>query len=332
MVKVCSSGTEYLVIADNLNRKQAERIAEIITHALEEEQEESRFASSGIGTRNTIPCGRFKGLTVDDVYQQFGFEGLSLLLHCIPALLRNGMNVPEPEFLTVPYPFIVTLNNEVILYTCVTLMNSQGSISPITLKEFIRWFGDLLPEDHSGSGPIPKFQPDSLPEREQKDLLEKLNSALQEKCLTDLKNDTLQEEKIFDCDLTIPDGIYNGRRIRDVFLSDRNQGIASLLRTVRQMENGDQIYRSVLLFALTILKHREYLPFSDFLEAYGIFFPSESITALLALPKEQQNAEYERLSGCLGRRMLKSLEKKQPARLPEPTGEKRFCFSPFCLR
>ena len=110
MVKVCSSGTEYLVIADNLNRKQAERIAEIITHALEEEQEESRFASSGIGTRNTIPCGRCKGLTVDDVYQQFGFEGLSLLLHCIPALLRNGMNVPEPEFLTVPYPFIVTLN------------------------------------------------------------------------------------------------------------------------------------------------------------------------------------------------------------------------------
>ena len=313
MVKVCTSSTDCLVIVDGLTRGQAERIAGIVTAALEEEREENRITVSGVGSKNMIPCGRFHGLTVDDVYQQFSFEGLSVLLHCIPALLNENPELIDPVFFARPYPFIVSLNNEIILYTCVTLLNSRNSSDPITLKEFIRWFGDFLPKDLSASGynSLADIQPDSLSEKDQDILFGSLHQILQEKWLTDQQNITFPEEKIFDCDLKIPDGMYGGLRIRDVFLSDRYHGIVKLLCTAKQMNGGEALYRSVLLYTLTVLKHREYLPFADFLDAFGMFFPAEDSSALLSLPAEKQRTEYERLSICLGRRMLKSLEETE---------------------
>ena len=183
MVKVCTSSTDCLVIVDGLTRGQAERIAGIVTAALEEEREENRITVSGVGSKNMIPCGRFHGLTVDDVYQQFSFEGLSVLLHCIPALLNENPELIDPVFFARPYPFIVSLNNEIILYTCVTLLNSRNSSDPITLKEFIRWFGDFLPKDLSASGynSLADIQPDSLSEKDQDILFGSLHQILQEK-------------------------------------------------------------------------------------------------------------------------------------------------------
>ena len=62
MVKIFSSGMESIVITDGLTRGQAERIAGIISEALEEERQESRFVMSGVGSKNMIPCGQFEGL------------------------------------------------------------------------------------------------------------------------------------------------------------------------------------------------------------------------------------------------------------------------------
>ena len=310
MVKIFSSGMESIVITDGLTRGQAERIAGIISEALEEERQESRFVMSGVGSKNMIPCGQFEGLTVDDVYQQFAFEGLSRLLHCNPELLDENPEQIDPAFYSVPYPFIVSLNNEMVLYTCLTLLNNMNAYNPITLKGFISCFGDFLPKDLSRLGyqSAAGIQPDAMPEKDQSILLGNLHQVLQEKWLTRLQNVSYQEEKVFDCDLIIPGGVYGGQRIRDVFRSDRYRGIVKLLCTVRQMENGDQLYRSVLLYTLPILRHRKYLPFADFLDAFGMFFPAENTAALLALPQDKQEAEYERLNSALGHRMLKSLE------------------------
>jgi len=309
MVKICESGGESILIIDGLTSGQANRIASCAAEILEEERINRQKANTaGLGMQNIIPCGRYFSLTVDDVFQQHGFDGILHLLRCVPGLQKK--KPCDSMFFSVPYPFIIKIYAELMIYSLFVVLDSFTGESALSLSALLDLFGDFLESSAKDSGydSVEDIHPDEMPKEQQNSLRNKLLDSLRDRWVLFLNEELLPEDRIFSSDQKILTGMHSGFTIWEVFVSDRNRGIAEILLSTGKSAVSSSQYRAAVLFALALLKHREYLPFQDFLSAYGVFFPSLNSESLLSESPEKQETEYEKLAKSLGNRMLNSLK------------------------
>ena len=309
MVKICESNGESILIVDELTSDQVHRIAPIIQEMLDKEGiSRQKTNTAGLGMQNIIPCGIYAGLTIDDVYQQQGFSGILRLLRCVPGLRKN--EPCDPMFFSVPYPFALKIFAELIIYSLFVVLDTYMGEFPLNLEVFLDLFREFLsyPAKDEGYPTVESIHPDEMSKEQQDILKASLLDHLRTRWTQILNDELLPEVRVFSSDQKLSCGKYSGLSIYEVYVSDRNRGIAEILLTAGKSADSSQQYRSAVLFALAILKHREYLSFRDFLSAYGVFFPSIDPEALLSETPEMQETEYEKLVSSLGTRMLNSLK------------------------
>ena len=229
-----------------------------------QETDEEDAYQNHVGETFAIPNGKYRGMVINDVFQEHGFEALAELLTHDP----NFSQTVETDWQSDEYDvyMLIKLLQDLLGYIS---LNSEEDHLFKFVKAFEKYIG-INADDAR------KMDPDGA-----KAFCLKAKDSFLLKIHEKIKNfsaeiDTMDQDK----------------EILGKYAEEKLMGLSVLLRQKKSMDA--EKYERVKRFALIVLKYVEIVyTFEEFYNAFGVFFHNENIQMETMTPELKQTTYHE---------------------------------------